>query len=93
LSHGAHLGDDHHQIHGSAELGHGADLALVPPCILSGYKLDLKKQRNKKQDQLKKRYEEERRRLKRVGEEAGNGLEKNGQVTRREEIMGSCFPF
>jgi hypothetical protein len=44
LSYGAHLGDDHHQIHGSAELGHGADLALVPPRILSSHELDLKKQ-------------------------------------------------
>jgi hypothetical protein len=31
-------------------------------------------------------YQEERRRLKMVGEEAGKGLENNGQVT--QEIMG-----
>ncbi len=90
LSHGAHLGDDHHQIHGSAELGHGADLALVPPRIFSSHELDLKKQ------SLKTRKEKVRRgekKIKEGGRGSREGLEKNGQVTRREEIMGFCFPF
>jgi hypothetical protein len=76
LSHGAHLGDHHHQIHGSAELGHGADLALVPPRILSSHELDLKTEEFKKTRIIKENVSRGEKKIKDGGRGSREGIGK-----------------